>query len=228
MHEKVLLYLSNITFNLYSMNKYILWFLTFLCILFWVISHVSASQVVNSDDARQFMTIVKNLVNEWNGNDITKMLSPHAWSGLSQKITDAVEWKQIQFIQEFSWIQEYGSGMYKVTWRYSAKWLNWEASWLSNYYILEIVNDKISIVDTDFYQFMPDIMNSIFNSPILKIFPILIFGLVIFWFWMLIDLSKRQIDNKWLWYCLLFFIPFGSIIYFFTGHKKYPKIEKSQ
>ncbi|MBC7498809.1 PLDc_N domain-containing protein [Candidatus Gracilibacteria bacterium] len=210
------------------MNKYILGFLTFLCILFGVISHVSASQVVNSDDARQFMTIVKNLVNEGNGNDITKMLSPHAGSGLSQKITDAVEGKQIQFIQEFSGIQEYGSGMYKVTGRYSAKGLNWEASGLSNYYILEIVNDKISIVDTDFYQFMPDIMNSIFNSPILKIFPILIFGLVIFWFWMLIDLSKRQIDNKWLWYCLLFFIPFGSIIYFFTGHKKYPKIEKSQ
>ncbi len=211
------------------MNKYILWLLAFLCILFWVSSHVSATQVVNSDDARQFMTIVKNLVNEWNGNDITKMLSPRAWSGLSQKIIDAVEWKQIQFVQEFSWIQEYGSGMYKVSWRYNAKWLNWEASWLSNFYILEVVNDKIYIVDTDFFQFMPDIFNGIIWFWIFAFIPIFMFGLVIFWFWMLIDLSKREIlKNKWMWYCLLFFVPFWSIIYFFTGHKKYPKIGQHQ
>ncbi len=207
------------------MKKYIL-LLSFLWILFWIAFGISANQVISSENARKMMGIVQTLVNEWNGKAITEMISPNAWTGISQKILDAVEWKKIQFVQEFSSIQEYGSGMYKVVGKYSAKWLNWEVSGLSNYYVLEIDNGEGYIIDTDFFQFVPDIMNTIIQNPLFKLFPFFIFSLVIFWFWMLIDLSKRQIDSKWIWYCLLFFVPFGSVIYFFTGHKKYPKLEK--
>ncbi len=172
------------------------------------------------------MGIVQQYVNEWNGKAITELMAPSAWTGISQKILDAVEWKQIHFVQEFSSISEYGSGTYKVVGKYSAKWLNWEVSGLSNYYVVEMDNGRVYVLDTDFYQFMPDIMNSIIESPIFMLLPIFMLSLGIFWFWMLIDLSKRQIEGKWIWYCLLFFVPFGSIIYFFTGHKKYPKLEK--
>lgn len=179
------------------------------------------STELSNQEAQEILLKIQDAVNKWDSNSIIVLLSEKSWTWISEKIVNNIEWKNIQYLQEISKIENLWNWQFKIHWRYQAKWLNWEATWLSNYYIVEKDSNEWKIIDTNFYQFMPEFMN--FFGPI---FPILMLLLFIFFIWMLIDCSKRNIDNKWMWYLLIIFVPFGSVIYFFTARKKYPRYDK--
>lgn len=178
---------------------------------------------IHSDEVKHLLSQVENLVNIWEGKSVTQFLSPRAWSDLSQKVIDAIDGKQIIFKQELRSIESIWSDALKVRWKYMALWIGWRATGLSNFYILENVGGHWLIVDTDFYQFMPDVAGAIKKSHILLILLWIFLSWAIFWLWMYFH---RQIGDNWLWYCISITVVIVGSILFFVRKKQHQKCQQ--
>lgn len=202
------------------MKKIIINMLLLLSLMMNVNVYAEGSEMTQ-DIAIAILYQIQADVNNGNTDNIILNISPNAKVEIKEGILWNIMGKKIEFDQELKNFEKIWDGIYKINAIYVAKWLNWNVSGLSNFYIMEFTDGRWFILDTDFFQFMPAIFSMLW--PILPILMLLWF---VFFVWMLNDCLKREIENKWMWVLLMIFVPFGSLIYFFTGRKKFPLQEK--
>lgn len=198
-------------------------FLSFVFLLWFLINvNIFAINIeFTQDDAIFILTWVQGDINNWNVDNLIKNISTNASLDIKEGIISNIKWKNLEFIQELKSFEILEDWKVQINALYAAKWLNWNVSGFSNYYVLELVGDRWMILDTDFFQFTPNVFN-IFG-PFL---PYIMLFWFIFFIWMLNDCTKREIENKWMWVLLIIFVPLWSFIYFFTWRKKFPLKEK--
>lgn len=198
-------------------------FLSFV-ILFWIIININVYAEgieLTQDVAISILSGIQRDVNNSNTDNIIDNISPNAEPKIKEGIITNIKWKEIEFVQELKNIESLWNWKFIINATYAAKWLNWNVSGFSNYYLVEIIDNNWMILDTDFFQFMPQYLNLFW--PYL---PFIMLFWFIFFIWMLNDCIKREIENKWMWILLIIFVPLGSFIYFFTWRKKFPLQEK--
>ena len=204
------------------MKKIFLSFIIFLG-LFFNINVFTENIKFTQDSAIFILKSIQDSVNSWDVDSIIENVSPKAKIEIIDGIISNIKWKKIEFVQELKSFETLENWNFKINAFYSAKWLNWNVSGFSNYYILELVDGNVLIVDTNFYQFSPKIF-----SLLWPFIPFIFLFWFIFFIWMLNDCIKREIENKWMWILLIIFVPLGSFIYFFKWRKKFPLKEKYQ
>jgi len=202
----------------------------FIFFLSLIIAH-SVSGQISSSDKTQIQNQINVIVNSINNNDIKEIIniiSPSARPGLKDEIQSNLEGKRLIFEESISSYEDLGDNKVKVNGIYAAKGIGWVIQGMPNYFIFEKYGNSWLLVDTDFHKKL----GSEYVFGIIKkisIFAIPIFiATSAFWVWMLIDVLKRDFENKVLWIILLLILGFlGAILYFFIIRRKLNKKEQN-
>lgn len=191
-------------------------------IFFSSASFVSAN-INNSDETEivNQMNILMKAVNQSDTEKIQNLLSPNASETLKAQIQN-IRGQNIKYQQNIGDIEKLSTNKIRISGKFAAQGINWNISGDSNYFIFEKVDGNWYLLESNFAQklsteyvmkFIGKIF--IFVGPIF----LLIFA---FWIWMIVDISKRPLQNKTKWLLIVVLLNWlGAILYFFIARRKH-------
>jgi|GEM_PF-4844315 hypothetical protein len=178
----------------------------------------------DTEDVLSQLELIQSAINEQNVSGIQATISPNVDPALWTAIESAINSNDVTLLQKITSVKKLENNNIKIKTRFSIKGPNWEASGFSNWYVFEKVEQKWLLKNTNFHTKLTS------KSTFLAFIPMFVIALlwVIFWIWMLIDLTNAPIQGKAKWVILMLFTgAIGSAIYYFTARRKYRRVVKS-
>ena len=205
--------------------------LTIFMIIISIISTKLALASINDSDKEQVhnsLGILVDAVNKSNTEKIKTLLSPDVSEALKQEIQNNIRWKNIKYEQNIDNFEEISSDRMKITGTFAARGTNWNISGSSNYFIFKKIDQKWYLSESDFAkklssEYVFKFVWKIIGIAFIIVIPIFLV-LFIFWVRMIIDVSKRPLEDKTVWILIIIFLNwFGALLYFFIARKKHIK-----
>lgn len=202
------------------MQRYILSVL--ISVVFFPLIASADFSDTDKGEIQQHIKTIEYFLERGDVTGIVALISPNASSNLKSEIETNLSNKKIKFKQEqiSKWTTVSPSSV-KIEGNFSASGYRWELNGLSNYFILEKVNDHWLLLDTDFHQKLgPEFLWKFFKRIMTIVVPIVLVTFA-FWVWMLVDCLKKPSKDKLIWVLLIVFLNLlGAILYFFIERKK--------
>jgi hypothetical protein len=177
-------------------------------------------------EVRKTIDIIQQSINNGDSQPIINLISPNAPVELKQQIQSSIDGKKIMYNQSIRSITNLSPTQVKVVCVFSASGndggKNWSTNGLKNYFILEMLDEKLFLLESDFQEKLnADFTYDVFGNYLKYIGPIFLL-IAIFWLWMLIDCIAKPIPNKTTWVLLIIFLQiFGAILYYFIARRGY-------
>jgi len=163
---------------------------------------------------------------------IEDIISPNANKTLKSEIENSLLGKSIKFNQSINSFEELENNYVLVKGRFSASSENFNSEGFSNKFIFEKYEGEWLLIDTNFHKnlsgenvwkYVLGIFAIVLPILFIIILPIWL-ALMALWVWILLDILKRDFEDKILWVLIIIFAGLiGVIIYYFV---KRPELEK--
>jgi hypothetical protein len=204
-------------------------FTTLFITILSVLSLSSVSAQINSIDKSEIRHLTDNIAKSISNNNpefILQSISPNAPTTLKNEIIDFFDQQNVLFfIQKIDKYSQLNDHQIKIDCTISGSGLNWIVENKPAYYIFEKNDNGWYLIESDFYQQLKannSILSYLFQFIISIIISLAIIAILsIFWFWMLIDCIKKNVEDKAMWITVLILFNFlGSIIYYLVVKKQ--------